>query len=169
MITRLHWMIRFFDRLERVITAITAGILGLLACVVSWQVVARYILRSGQFWAEEFCLVGMMWAALLGAAACIWTDSHVRVTIILSLFPARIRVWIIVLTDGIALWFAFMIFKEGLFLIERTMGGEMSALRIPIGTTYYVLPVSAFLMFLFTLVRAIKRIAFHDQQSGGGR
>ena len=169
MITRLNGMIRFFDRLERVITAITAGILGLLACVVSWQVVARYILRSGQFWAEEFCLVGMMWAALLGAAACIWTDSHVRVTIILSLFPARIRVWIIVLTDGIALWFAFMIFKEGLFLIERTMGGEMSALRIPIGTTYYVLPVSAFLMFLFTLVRAVKRIVSHDQDTGGGR
>jgi len=169
MITRLHWMIRFFDRLERVVTTITAGILGLLACVVSWQVVARYILRSGQFWAEEFCLVGMMWAALLGAAACIWTDSHVRVTIILSLFPARIRVWIIVLTDGIALWFAFMIFKEGLFLIERTMGGEMSALRIPIGTTYYVLPVSAFLMFLFTLVRAIKRIVSHNQDTGGGR
>lgn len=169
MITRLHWIIRFFDRLERVITAITAGILGLLACVVSWQVVARYILRSGQFWAEEFCLVGMMWAALLGAAACIWTDSHVRVTIILSLFPAKLRMWIIVLTDGIALWFAFMIFKEGLFLIQRTMGGEMSALRIPIGTTYYVLPVSAFLMFLFTLVRAVKRIVSHDQDTGGGR
>ena len=169
MITRLHWMIRFFDRLERVVTTITAGILGLLACVVSWQVVARYILRSGQFWAEEFCLVGMMWAALLGAAACLWTDSHVRVTIILSLFPARIRMWILVLTDGIALWFAFMIFKEGLFLIERTMGGEMSALKIPIGTTYYVLPVSAFLMFLFTLVRVIKRIVSHDQDTGGGR
>ena len=169
MITRLNRVIHSLDRLERVITAITAGILGLLACVVSWQVVARYILRSGQFWAEEFCLVGMMWAALLGAAACIWTDSHVRVTIILSLLPARIRVWIIVLTDGIALWFAFMIFKEGLFLIQRTMGGEMSALRIPIGTTYYVLPVSAFLMFLFTLVRVIKRIVSHDQDTGGGR
>ncbi len=162
-------MIRFLNRLERVVTAITAGILGLLACVVSWQVVARYILRSGQFWAEEFCLVGMMWAALLGAAACIWTDSHVRVTIILSLFPARIRLWIIVLTDGIALWFTFMIFKEGLFLIERTMGGEMSALRIPIGTTYYILPASAFLMFLFTLVRAVKRIASSDRDAGGER
>lgn len=169
MITKLHRVIPFLDRLERVVTAITAGILGLLACVVSWQVVARYILRSGQFWAEEFCLVGMMWAALLGAAACLWTDSHVRLTIIVSLFPARLRIWILVIMDGIVLWFAFMIFKEGLFLIERTMGGQMSALRIPIGTTYYVLPVSAFLMFLFTLVRAIKRIAFHDRQAGGGR
>ena len=167
MITRFNRVIRSLDRLERVITAITAGILGLLACVVSWQVVARYILRSGQFWAEEFCLVGMMWAALLGAAACIWTDSHVRLTIILSLFPAKLRMWILALMDGIVLWFTFMIFKEGLLLIQQTMGGEMSALRIPIGTTYYVLPLSAFLMFLFTMVRAIKRIASHDRDAGG--
>ena len=167
MITRSNRMICFLDRLERVITAITAGILGLLACVVSWQVVARYILRSGQFWAEELCLVGMMWAALLGAAACIWTDSHVRLTIILSLFPAKLRMWVLVLMDGIVLWFTFMIFKEGLLLIQQTMGGEMSALRIPIGTTYYVLPLSALLMFLFTMVRAIKRIASHDQNAGG--
>jgi TRAP-type C4-dicarboxylate transport system permease small subunit len=162
-------MIRFLDRLERVVTAIAAGILGLLTCVVGWQVFARYVLRSGQFWAEEFCLVAMMWAALLGAAACLWTDSHVRVTIILSLLPPKLRMWILALMDGIVLWFAFIFFKEGLFLIERTMGGQMSALSIPIGTTYYVLPLSAFLMFLFTLVRAVKRIASHDLDAGGER
>jgi len=162
-------MIRFLDRLERVVTAVTAGILGLLACVVGWQVFARYVLRSGQFWAEEFCLVAMMWAALLGAAACLWTDSHVRVTIILSLFPTKLRMWILTLTDAIVLWFTFVIFKESLFLIERTMGGQMSALRIPIGTTYYVLPLSAFLMFLFTVVRAVKRVASPEQDAGGER
>ena len=161
-------MIRFLDRLERVVTAVTAGILGLLSCVVGWEVFARYVLQSGQFWAEEFCLVAMMWAALLGAAACLWTDSHVRVTIILSLFPAKLRMWILTLTDAIVLWFTFMIFKESLFLIQRTMGGEMSALRIPIGTTYYVLPLSAFLMFLFTVVRAVKRFT-HEQDAGGER
>jgi TRAP-type transport system small permease protein len=169
MIIRPHWMIRFLDRLERVVTAVTAGILGLLSCVVGWEVFARYVLQSGQFWAEEFCLVAMMWAALLGSAACLWTDSHVRVTIILSLFPPKLRRWILTLTDAIILWFAFMIFKESLFLIQRTMGGQMSALRIPIGTTYYVLPLSAFLMFLFTVVRAVRRFTSHEQDIGGER
>jgi TRAP-type C4-dicarboxylate transport system permease small subunit len=162
-------MIRFLDRLERVVTAVTAGILGLLSCVVGWEVFARYVLQSGQFWAEEFCLVAMMWAALLGAAACLWTDSHVRVTIILSLFPAKLRMWILTLTDAIVLWFTFVIFKESLFLIERTMGGQMSALRIPIGVTYYVLPLSAVLMFIFTVVRAVKRLTSDEYDAGGKR
>src|SRR5512139_4024866 len=117
MITRPNWMIHFLDRLERVVTAVTAGILGLLSCVVGWEVFARYVLQSGQFWAEEFCLVAMMWAALLGAAACLWTDSHVRVTIILSLLPPKLRRWILALMDGVILWFAFVFFKESLLLI----------------------------------------------------
>ncbi len=169
MTTQPHWMIRFLDRLERVITAITSGIIGLLVCVVGWQVFARYVLQSGQFWAEEFCLVAMMWAALLGAAACIWTDSHVRVTIILSLLPTKFRTWILTLMDGVVLWFAFIFFKESLFLIQRTMGGRMSAMEIPIGVTYYVLPLSALLMFLFTVVRAVNRFASHEKDFGGER
>ncbi len=162
-----HWMVRLLDRLERGVTAITAGILGLLTCVVGWQVFARYVLQSGQFWAEEFCLVAMMWAALLGAAACLWTDSHVRVTIILSLFPAKLRRWVLALMDGIVIWFALIFFKESLFLIQRTMGGQMSALKIPIGSTYYILPLSAFLMILFTVVRGVKRFASHERDRGG--
>jgi TRAP-type C4-dicarboxylate transport system permease small subunit len=64
-------------------------------------------------------------------------------------------------TDGIILWFAFIMIKEGLFLVQRTMGGQMSALPIPIGTTYIILPGAAGLMVVFTLARAIKRIANH--------
>ncbi len=169
MITRPHRMIRFLDRLERVVTAVTAGILGLLTLVVGWQVFARYVLQSGQFWAEEFCLVAMMWAALLGAAACLWTDSHVRVTFTVSLFPAKLRRWILALMDVIVLWFAFIFFKESLFLIQRTMGGQMSALRIPIGTTYFILPLSALLMVVFTVARGIKRFASHAPNTGGER
>jgi TRAP-type C4-dicarboxylate transport system permease small subunit len=169
MMTRLQRLTRFLDRLERVVTAVTAGLLGLLTLVVGWEVFARYVLQSGQFWAEEFCLVAMMWAALLGAAACLWTDSHVRVTFTLSFFPEKLRRWILALLDVIILWFAFIFFKESLLLIQRTMGGQMSALKIPIGATYFVLPLSAFLMILFTVVRGIKRFASNPANAGGKR
>jgi TRAP-type C4-dicarboxylate transport system permease small subunit len=169
MAVRQNTMIRFLNQLERVIIAITAGILGLLACVVGWQVVARYILQSGQFWVEEISLIGMMWAALLGAAACMWTDSHVRLEMVLSRFPPGLRKWVLTFTDGIVLWFCFLMFKEGIFLVQRTMGGEMSALRVPIGSTYIILPVSAVLMFLFVLARAIKRFGSPDREDGGLR
>ena len=159
----------WIDRIEQVITAVTAVILGLLALMVGWQVVARYVLHSGQFWAEELALVSMMWAALLGAAGCIWTDSHVRLKIVIEWLPPRARLWILTIVDGIILWFAFLILKGGLLLVQRTMSGKMSALGIPIGTTYYILPGAAALMILFSLGKALNRIISHYLYEGGKR
>lgn len=167
MILLLKKVTTWLDRLERVITVVTGAILGFIAFLVSWQVVARYLLHSGQFWVEELALLAMMWATLLGAVGCIWTDSHVRVNLLLSWFPPNVRLWILTLMDGIILWFAIIMIKEGLFLVQRTMGGQMSALPIPIGTTYTILPGAAGLMVVFTLVRAIKRIANHYWGEGG--
>src|SRR4030042_5570674 len=116
MILLLKKMTAWLDRFERVITVVTGAILGFIAFLVSWQVVARYLLHSGQFWVEELSWLAMMWAALLGAAGCIWTDSHVRVNLVLSRLPSTLRLWIVTFTDGIVLWFAFIMIKEGLFL-----------------------------------------------------
>lgn len=150
------------DRIERIITAITGLMIGALALLVGWQVVARYIFASGQFWAEELALVAMMWAALLGAAGCTWTDSHVRLNILVESLPGAARLTLLTLVDGVILWFAFLIVKEGISLVERTMGGKMSALGIPIGTTYLILPVTGGLMMLFILVRAVHRFIKED-------
>jgi TRAP-type C4-dicarboxylate transport system permease small subunit len=168
MVHLLKKMTTGLDRLERVITILTGGILGFIAFLVTWQVVARYLLHSGQFWVEELALVAMMWAALLGAAGCIWTDSHVRVNLVLSRLSPTVCLWVVTFTEGIILWFAFIMIKEGMFLVQRTMGGQMSALPIPIGITYIILPGGAGLMVVFTLVRAIKRIANHSLREGDG-
>ena len=165
----LKSLTRWLDWLERIITAITAGILGLLVLLVSWQVVGRYILGTGLFWADELTVVAMMWAALLGAAGCVWTDSHIRLNLIIDWLPAAVRLWILTLMDGVIVWFAYLVMKEGIYLIQRTMGGAMSALKIPIGTTYYILPGAAVLMIVFASVAALNRIARYYRGEGGVR
>ncbi|GAK60611.1 TRAP dicarboxylate transporter [Candidatus Vecturithrix granuli] len=159
------WM----DAIERVFSIIIAFMLGFLAFLVGWQVVARYIFNTGIFWAEELALLSMMWATMLGAAGCIRTDSHVRLNILIDRLPARVRLWLLTIMDGVVLWFAFWIVKEGIVLAQRTMGGQMSALRIPIGTTYIILPVAAVFMMLFTVVKMFERIVGQSLSKGGTR
>ncbi len=161
---RISGMLDFVERLFSVVTAV---ILGLLAVLVGWQVIARYVFSTGIFWAEELSLLGMMWGTMLGATGCIWTDSHVRLNIVLDRLPNGIRVWLLTLMDGVVLWFAFWIVKEGMLLAQRTMGGQMSALHIPIGTTYVILPIAAIFMMAFTTVKALERLVRHYSQHGG--
>jgi len=93
----------------------------------------------------------------------------VRLKIVILGLPATARMWILTVMDGIVLWFAVLIIKEGMCLVERTMGGKMSALGIPIGTTYYILPGAAVLMVIFTLVKALNRVTSHYLGKGEDR
>ena len=153
--------------LERIITALAGGILGMLTLLVAWQVVGRYVFGMGLFWADELTGVAMMWAALLGATGCIWTDSHMRLKLITDRLPLTLRVWLLTLMDGVVVWFALVFFKEGMTLVEKTMSGRMSSLDIPIGTTYAVLPGAAVLMIVFALATAFNRLLKHYRAERG--
>ena len=153
--------------LERILTALAGGILGMLTLLVAWQVVGRYVFSMGLFWADELTGVAMMWAALLGATACIWTDSHMRLNLIVDRLPPTVRVWLLTLMDGVVVWFALVFFKEGMTLVERTMSGRMSSLDVPIGITYAVLPGAAVLMAAFALATAFHRLLNHYRAERG--
>ena len=164
----LERIVGWLDTLERIITAFTAAILGLLALLIGWQVVARYFLHSGQFWADELTLIGIMWGTMMGAAACVWTDSHVSLTFLLSKLPKTPGLWVRIVLDAIVFGFALVIVWEGLTLAQKTMSGKMAAIGISIGVTYSILPVSGALMAIFVLVKSLVRIADHFRTNKGG-
>jgi TRAP-type C4-dicarboxylate transport system permease small subunit len=152
---------RGLDRLEPLLTVATGGILGGLVVLVAWQVVARYVFDTGLFWADELTSVAVMWAALLGAAGCVWTDSNMRLNLVIDRLPAAGRVWCLALMDAVVAWFAVVFFTQGVNLVQRTMSGRMASLDIPVGATYLIVPISAALMAVFGIVRALNRLAGH--------
>ena len=109
------------DQVERVITGVTGALLGLLTLLVAVQVVGRYVLHTGLFWADELTGVAMMWAALLGAAGCVWTDSHMRLDMVIERLPPSVRTWLLTLMDGVILWFAVVLFREGARLVQSIL------------------------------------------------
>ena len=152
---------RGLDRLEPVLTVATGVILGALVVLVAWQVVARYVFDTGLFWADELTSVAIMWAALLGAAGCVWTDSNMRLNLVIDRLPLAGRVWCLALMDVVVAWFAVVFFTQGVNLVQRTMSGRMASLDIPVGATYLIVPISAALMGVFGIVNALKRLAGH--------
>ena len=143
------------DRLERLITAATAVIMIVLSALICWQVFSRYVLNSSPFWIEEISVISLMWIGLLGAAACVWTESHMSLELVVSRLPETLRVWLRVATDIVIGVFAFFLCERGIFLVQRTMCGTLSSLPIAVGCTYIVLPIAGGLMVLFAATRAV--------------
>jgi len=148
-----------FHRLETVTDSITAVLVGMLTLFVSWQVFARYVLHSSQFWAEEFSVVTMIWIGLLGAAGALWTDSHIGLTAVVDRLPSSLSRLFRVGSDLVIAGFSVFLFFHGIQLVGKTMSGTLSSMPIPIGYSYLIVPISAALMVLFSLARAVRRFA----------
>jgi len=154
-------VIRWLDRAERLITAVTAAILIVLSALICWQVFSRYVLNSSPFWIEELSVIALMWIGLLGAAGCVWTESHMSLELVVSRLPDTPRVWLKALTDLAIAGFALFLCDRGVFLVQKTMGGTLSSLPLAVGYTYLILPVAGGLIVVFSIVRAIQGVARH--------
>jgi TRAP-type transport system small permease protein len=157
------------DRLERLITAATAVIMIILSVLICWQVFARYVLNSSPFWIEEISVIALMWIGLLGAAACVWTESHMSLELVVSRLPETLRIWLRAATDMAIAGFALFLCDRGIFLVQKTMGGTLSSLPLAVGYTYLVLPIAGGLMVVFAAIRAVSGVARYHAAKGGRR
>lgn len=162
-----HLIIRWLDRAERLITATTAVIMIVLSALICWQVFSRYVLNSSPFWIEEISVISLMWIGLLGAAGCVWTESHMSLELVVAKLPETVRIWLRALTDLAIAGFALFLCDRGIFLVQRTMSGTLSSLPLAVGYTYLILPIAGGLMVLFALVRAISGVSRHYAGKGG--
>jgi TRAP-type C4-dicarboxylate transport system permease small subunit len=161
-------LIGWLDRLERVLTAVTAAVMVILSVLICYQVFSRYVLNSSPFWIEEISVVSMMWIGLLGAAGCVWTESHMSLELLVSRLPEKVRVWLRSAVDVTVGLFSFFLFERGIFLVQRTMSGTLATLSIPLGYTYLVLPIAGGMMALFSFSKAIRRVARFYVATGRG-
>lgn len=162
-------IMKWFDDFERIITIITAFFLVVLTILICTQVFVRYVLCNQYvinitkininiFWIEEMSVTLMMWIGLFGAAGCVWTDSHMNLNLFLGKILPKIQIWIRVFIDIIIGVFSFVLLREGIILVYQTMGGTMSTIPLKLGYTYIILPISAFIMIIFSVIKIIKRI-----------
>ncbi|HUZ17440.1 MAG TPA: TRAP transporter small permease [Spirochaetia bacterium] len=150
--------VRVLNLLEKVFRIMTAAMIGLLTLFVSWEAFARFVLHSGQFWAQEASLIAMTWIGLLGAAAAVWSDGHISLTLVVDrLSPTGQRI-LRAFADLAVAAFALVLFFTGLTLVQSTMDGTWSSIPVRIGTTNIIVPATAAIMFAFSFVRFVRRV-----------
>lgn len=83
-----------------------AGLMTMASCIM-FQIILRYVFSKAAAWVDEIAVYSMVMSIYLGASLAIRDRAHMRITVILSLFPKHIRKVLIIAGDLI--WFAFLI------------------------------------------------------------
>ena len=95
--------------LERRAEELIAGVcVVVMAVLVFFQVVMRYVFSAPTSWSDEIAVYAMVWSVYISSSWAVRERAHIRVMNLINLFPGRMALGLSVLSDII--WFFFAAF-----------------------------------------------------------
>lgn len=141
--------------LTRTLSIISAALLVLAVLVNIANVVGRYALKSPIIWAEEamsYCMIASVFAALpvLG-----WRRQNMRMDILVSLLPSRVRTSGDLILDGAVALFGMVFALFSIPVLQQVLGsGQRSeALELPMWVPHSWVPLGIGLMGVLLALR----------------
>lgn len=156
---------------DRILGAACAVILGLIAGVLSLQVVMRYVVANPLIWADEASRLLMVWLTFTGATLAYRTKSHIAITLLADTVLADRRDGtaaraLRVVVDGVVLIAASALLIGGVVILARTSGHTTPALQLPVAVLFLPAPLSGAVILGSAAQQIITRIS---ARSKGGR
>ncbi len=140
--------------------ALCAILLTGMVVVVFANVVARYFLNAAIGWSEEVSRFMFIWVAFLGSVLAFRRGEHLGLDLLVKSLP-RTAAHVVLLTGDLLVVAALVYLTKG--GIEMTAdslesGWVSSAVPIPYGYVYLVVPVSFALMLVDALLKTIQDV-----------
>lgn len=148
------WLIRF-------------GSVGLVAmtAIIGWQVFGRFVLDSSPSWTEQTSLILMIWYVMFAAAAGVYEDFHIRITLLEDALgengrPLRRFISAFVALMGLVL----LIYGAQLCWLVR--GNVVPSLGISRAVAYFPLPISGLLISVFAIGHMLNPVETAVEEQG---
>ncbi|MDF1585992.1 TRAP transporter small permease [Marinimicrococcus flavescens] len=120
--------------------------LGVIVVVLIAQVIMRYVFHAALPWPEELAQFLLVAISLLGGFRAFELDRHIRLDLPLNRSPhplaAAVRLAALLLTAGFVAYAGW----GGLRLAAATWNQPSTALRLPMGMVYLIVPLSCLAM-----------------------
>jgi C4-dicarboxylate transporter DctQ subunit len=153
---------------EALMTALRFAAGAMLAASVAINfanIIGRYFLSVSLSWAEEAMLFLMIGCVFLGAGPVAWAGRHIRMDVVVSQLPQRVRKAFDIFSDvaTIATCLALAIFAWPVMTMLTELDQRSQSANIPLVLPQAALPVGLVLMALLTAVRLFVQGARHDE------
>ena len=150
-------MSRIRDYLNRGLYVLAGGSFVLMTLLTCWQVFTRYILGRPSSWSEELVSYLFAWMALFGASLVVGERGHMNIPLLVEKSTPNVRKGLSILAEVIAALFAGIILVfGGIQITDLAMAQMTSALGVPVGLFYIVLPLSGILNIVYCILNIVQ-------------
>jgi TRAP-type C4-dicarboxylate transport system permease small subunit len=132
--------------------------MGVLVLNVLWQVASRFLVGHPSSFTDELAGFLLIWVGLLGAAYATGQKQHLAIDLISAKLSEHKKKILNTVIDSLIMIFALIILVGGgsnLVFITFYLNQISSALQIPIGFVYTVLPLSGLFICYYAITDII--------------
>lgn len=120
---------------------------------VLWQVASRYLLKAPSGFTDELAGFLLMWVGLLGAAYATGQRLHLAIDLLPRKMSEAGQKRNNILVNGLIMLFALLVMVVGggrLVYLTLSLNQLSSALQVPLGYVYAVIPLSGLLTIYYS-------------------
>ncbi len=143
------------NRLVDLIRAIVRTVVLLQAAaifvIIVVTVVSRYVFNFVLSWSEEVPRYLLIWISFLGAAVSVDLKDHIAFDYFLKRFRGRLRALIALVINAAIFFFGWIMFWFGIQFVQDFGSDLMESIPFTNIWYYTAMPVSGFLIMLFSL------------------
>jgi len=143
--------------IEKALGALCAALLTGMVAVVFANVVARYWLDAAIGWSEEVSRFMFIWVAFIGSVLAFRRGEHIGLDILVKALPRAAGHTVLLAGDLLVVASLVYLTKGGIEMTADSLasGWVSSAVPIPYGYVYLVVPVSFALMLVDGVLKMI--------------
>jgi TRAP-type C4-dicarboxylate transport system permease small subunit len=142
---------RFNEFLMKVGTWGTILFMAVMAIVVPYEVIGRYVFQSMTIWSGEVSMYSLAWASMLGGAIGLKKGYMISMTSVVDVVPpgmAKALKWVSCL---FSLFFFALMFVYGFYQTLYNAKQTSPAIGLVMSVPYAALPTGFFILFFFML------------------
>lgn len=158
---------KLLDKIEEIFcgTALLTATL-----IVFFNVVLRYVFKSGASWAEELVKYLMIWITFIGSSICVRKYAHVSIDFFYEMLSVKNKRVVAIIVGVISLFFTVNMAYYGskLVLFSLSTGQVSPALQLPMWVPYVAIPLGFVLMSIRLLQNLFVLIFKRTHVDAGG-
>lgn len=137
------------NTIDRILGNILAVLMGAMTLDVLWQVFSRYLLKSPSSFTDELARFLLIWIGVLGAAYVAGQNRHLAIDLLPSRLTGEKKRKLKIFISALIAVFALTVMVLGgsrLVYLTLYLGQKSSALQVPLGYVYLIVPLSGLLV-----------------------
>ena len=142
------------SKIDRMLEVVLSSLMGFMVLNVLWQVFSRYVLSQPSSFTDELARYLLIWIGLLGASYASGKGLHLAMSLFHDKFKGKGRVRMDMGLEALVILFALTVLVIGggrLVYLTFYLGQISSALGLPLGYVYMIIPVSGVFFIFYSI------------------